>query len=62
MCKEVWCHGLRKDGGCLHEGGENCLKYLKKRGVTEKRGREKRFYKESSKLGKGEDSLKKGVC
>ena len=30
MCNEDWCAGLREGGGCLLEGGGNCLKYLKK--------------------------------
>ena len=28
--KESWCVGLGQEGGCLPEGGENCLKYFKR--------------------------------
>ena len=30
MCKEGWYVGLGQEGDSLHEGGVNCLKYLKR--------------------------------
>ena len=30
MCKEGWCIELGQEGGSLHEGSGNCLKYLKR--------------------------------
>ena len=29
MFKESWCVGFGQEGGCLREGGGNCLKYYK---------------------------------
>ena len=39
ICKICWCVGLGQERGCLHEGGGNCMKYLK-RGRIGKRGGE----------------------
>ena len=39
ICKIRWCVGLGQERVCLHEGGGNCMKYLK-RGRIEKRGGE----------------------
>ena len=50
MCKEVWCHGLRKDGGCLHEGGKNCLKYLLKE-CNRKEGKGKKILQRREQAG-----------
>ena len=36
MCKEERCVRLEQEGGSLHEGGGNCLKYFKKGGEIEK--------------------------
>ena len=38
MGKEGWCAELGQEGGCLSEGGENCLKYFK-RGYNRKEGK-----------------------
>ena len=28
-CKKGWCVRLGQEGGSLHKGGGNCMKYLK---------------------------------
>ena len=51
MYKEGWCVALGQEGSCLHEGGGNCLKYLKK-GWNRKKGRgNQNFNKGGGKLG-----------
>ena len=43
----------------LHDGGENCLKYLKG-GGSEKRGGETEIFKKEDTLGQRVGALKKG--
>ena len=54
MSKEGWCIRLGQEGGCLHEGGGNCLKYFRKEG----RGN---IWKRGSKLGQGMGAFKRGA-
>ena len=50
MYKEGWCVGLGQEGGCLHEGERDCLKYLKRR-RDRKEGRGNKDPKNGGKLG-----------
>ena len=47
MCKESWFVGLGQERGSLHEGGENCMKYLKRWWKRKEGSGNKKFKKES---------------
>ena len=58
MCKDV---GVSDQGRrWLREGGENCLKYLKK-GWNRKEGRGNKDFKKGGKLGQGVGALERGL-
>ena len=59
MCKEGRCFGLGQEMGFLSEGGEKCLKYLKK-GWNRKEGRGNKDFKKGGKLGQGVGAVKRG--
>ena len=48
------------EGGCLHNGGDNCLKYLRK-GWNRKEGGNTNILKRGGKLGEGVGALKRGA-
>ena len=59
----MWVYWIRPRGGCVYEGGENCVKYLK-REWNRKKGRGN---KDRKKGGRGQAGsrggcLKKGVA
>ena len=47
MCKESWFVGLGQERGSLREGGENCMKYLKRWWKRKEESGNKKFKKES---------------
>lgn len=59
MCREGWCESSELEGGCLHEGGENYQKYLKK-GSDRIEGRRNKYFKKCDKLVQGVGALKWG--
>ena len=52
MCREGWCESSELEGGCLHEGGENYQKYLKK-GSDRIEGRRNKYLKSVTNWFKG---------
>ena len=48
MYKEGWCVALGQEGSCLHEGGGNYLKYLKKGGIEKREGETKILTREGA--------------
>ena len=59
MCKEGRCFGLGQEMGFLSEGGEKCLKYLKK-GWNRKEGRGNKDFKKRGEAGSRSGCRKKG--
>ena len=51
ICKKGWCVGLEQEGGFLRQGGENCLKYRKRRWNRKEGSGNKNFKRGGGKLG-----------